>query len=553
MKERHQLRVREGIEYKAGLLGRSLSFRDRTLPRIVQIQASLGDKVMIRTADHQVTYAEAPVVAARLAGLLADAGVGAGDRVVTFLSNRIELLELWLGASWAGAILVPVNTAFRGAQLQHVMRTAAPTVIVTEAELVPHLRAVPEAVAGAATVFLVDASGELDTSPINGATLKRLSKDAVPLPPHPVRPRDPAAILYTSGTTGPSKGVVCPHAQFFWWGVLAGESLEISAGDVLFTVLPFFHTNALNALWQSLLVGATYSFSSRFSASRFWNDACRNGATVTYLLGAMVHILLKQPPSELAKNHSVRVALSPATPVDLVAKFHDCFGVILVEGYGSTETNMVFSNVIGGHEPGTMGRVVDGFEVRIVDESDCDVDQGQSGELLIRHREPFSMSSGYFGDAEATVKAWRNLWFHTGDRVARDANGVYRFLDRSVDAIRRRGENISSWEVEHALMSHPDIANAAVIGVPAEVGEEEVMAFVVARPGCSADPVKIIRFLESRLAYFAIPRYWEFVPELPLTENGKVKKHTLRTQGITSTTWDCKHAGIQINRGSTQT
>jgi crotonobetaine/carnitine-CoA ligase len=539
--------------YQAGALGRALRFRDRTLPRLVQLQAELGDKVMIRTTDDQITYAEAPTVAARLAGVLAAAGVGPGDRVVTFLSNRIEVLELWLGASWTGAILAPVNTAFRDAQLRHVIHTAKPTVIVTEAELLPHLRAVPEAVRGVTTVFLADASRASDTSPINGAALKTLAQDGDPIPPHAVGPADPAAILYTSGTTGPSKGVICPHAQFYWWGILTGEALGVTEDDVLFTTLPFFHTNALNTLWQALVVGATYAFSPRFSASQFWEQAQRSKATITYLLGTMVHILLKRPPSALDKAHSIRAALSPATPAELVKQFQERFDVMLSEGYGSTETNLVFSNVVGDYQPGTMGRVVDGFEARIVDENDCGVPEGAAGELLIRHREPFSIASGYYGDVEATVKTWRNLWFHTGDRVACDTNGVYRFIDRNVDAIRRRGENISSWEVEHAILSHPDVANAAVIGVPSEMGEEDVMAFVMTRPECSPDPVKIIRFLESRLAYFAIPRYWEFVPELPLTENGKVKKHTLRTEGISSTTWDCEHAGIRINRGSTHT
>jgi carnitine-CoA ligase len=538
---------------KAGRLGRSLSFRDRTLPRIVQIQASLGDKVMIQTAGHRITYGEAPALAACLAGVLASAGIEPGDRVVTFLSTRREVLELWLGATWAGAILTPVNSAFRGAQLERVIRTAAPAVVITEPVLLPHIRAVPYAVAGAHTVFVIDPNGKADTKPINGATVKPFFKDAEPLPLHPARPADPAAILYTSGTTGPSKGVICPHAQFFWWGVLTGESLGINPNDVLFTVLPFFHTNALNTLWQSLLVGATYAFSPRFSASRFWSEAAQSKATITYLLGAMAHMLLKQPPSELDAAHRIHAALSPATPPEVVTQFHDRFGVKLIEGYGSTETNLVFSNVIGGHEPGTMGRVVDGFDVRIVDEEDCDVAEGQAGELLIRHREPFSMASGYFGDAEATVKAWRNLWFHTGDRVTRDANGVHRFLDRAVDAIRRRGENISSWEVEHALMSHPDVENAAVIGVPSEMGEEEVMAFVATRQRRAVDPITLIRFLESRLAYFAIPRYWEFLSELPQTENGKVKKHLLRAKAPTSTTWDREKAGVQIDRGSTPT
>ncbi len=535
----------------AGDLRRALEFKERTLPRILQTQAPLADKVLARTTGHQITYAEAPVVAARVAGLLVEAGLQPGDRVVAMLSNRIELIELWFGVSWAGAHLVPLNTAFRGSQLDHVIRTSKPTVIVVEADLLPHLQAIAEAVAGATTVFLVDSGSDLQDWTIGGMAIQPLTRDAKPIPPHAVSPADPAAILFTSGTTGPSKGVICPHAQFYWWGILTSESLRITSDDVIFTALPLFHTNALNALWQAILAGGTYAFVPRFSASRFWKQARENHATVTYLLGAIVQILLNQPPSGVDRDHYIRVALSPATPVELTDQFQNRFGVTLISGYGSTETNFVLSNAIGKNEPGTMGRVQEGFEVRIVDENDCDVPDGEAGEMVIRNHEPFSMASGYFSDAGTTVRSWRNLWFHTGDRVVRNTNGVYQFVDRIADAIRRRGENISSWEVENALMLHPDISNAAVIGVASEMTEEEVMAFVEIRADCQPDPGEIIRFLESRLAYFAIPRYWEFVSKFPMTENGKVKKHRLRERGITSTTWDREEAGVLLNRGVT--
>jgi crotonobetaine/carnitine-CoA ligase len=309
-----------------------------------------------------------------------------------------------------------------------------------------------------------------------------------------------------------------------------------------------FHTNALNALWQAMLAGCTYSFVQRFSASRFWTQAREQKATVTYLLGAIAQILLKQPASEADRQHRIRVALSPATPVEMVEQFQSRFGIRLVEGYGSTETNYIFSNTIGRCPPGTMGKVQPGFDVRIVDENDCDVPDGTGGELLVRHHEPYSMACGYFGNAEATVDAWRDLWFRTGDRVYRDAGGVYHFLDRIKDAIRRRGENISSWEVENALSMHPDVVNAAVVGVSSEMTEEEVMAFVVLKEGVSPDPELLTRFLEDHLAYFAIPRFWNFVSEVPMTENGKVMKHVLRAEGVTDRTWDRERAEIARNQ-----
>ena len=516
---------------------RSIPYESRTLPRILSLQAARhGDKALIASASRSITYAGAPDVAARSAGRLASAGIQAGDRVIAFLPNGMDLIELWFGAAWLGAVLAPINTAFRGPQLHHALALAEPALIITDRQLLEHLRdpdvrtAIKSRICITGMTDTADFSGDLPATPLPAA--------GEPLTSHAARPGDPIAILYTSGTSGPSKGVICPHAQFFWWGVLTGEALDITPDDVLFTTLPFFHTNALNSMWQALLAGATFTFAERFSASQFWDQAKQAGATVTYLLGAMVHILLKAPPGTWEKDHRMRVGLSPATSPELVEQFHQRFGVRLIEGYGSTETNMIMSNVTGDYAPGTMGRVQPGFEVRIVDENDCEVPCGTPGELVVRHSEPFSVANGYFANPEATASAWRNLWFHTGDRVVCDEQGIYHFLDRIKDAIRRRGENISSWEVEQALLSHPDIKNAAVIGVPAQVGEEDVMAFIVPRDGNQPEPDAVIRFLQDRIARFAIPRYLEFADELPLTENGKVKKYMLKEGGVSPATWD---------------
>ncbi len=268
---------------------------------------------------------------------------------------------------------------------------------------------------------------------------------------------------------------------------------------------------------------------------------------MTYLLGTMVHILLKAEPTPDDLNHNIRIALSPATSSELTLQFKERFGIRLIEGYGSTETNFVMSNVLGGYVPGALGRVVKGFEARVVDDQDCDVPDGTPGELIIRQHEPYSMSNGYFGNPDATVNSWRNLWFHTGDRVVRDEYGIYRFCDRLKDCIRRSGENISSLEVEAALYAHPEIEKAAVIGVPSEASEEEVMAYIVPRAGSTIDPRSLIDFLKDRIAYFAIPRYIEIVDELPETENGKIKKFLLKERGVTQTTWDRESAGIRLN------
>jgi crotonobetaine/carnitine-CoA ligase len=517
---------------------------DRTLPVLLSRQAErLGERELVRHAAGSRSYRDTLDAVARLAGALRAAGVEPGDRVAVFAANRLELLDTVLAAGWLGAVAVPVNIALRAAQLAHVLENADPRLLVADPAFVPVLDDLVSLPTSLERVWLTEraAGGSVGAVP-----LEPFPAGGDPVEPHAVGPMDPFLILYTSGTTGPSKGVVCPHAQLYWWGRLTARYLDVRGTDVLHTVLPMFHMNALNTFFQAGLAGAVYSFGPRFSASRFWDEVRDREATVTYLLGAMVLILLGREPGVSERSHRVRVALSPATPQQAVEAFRARFGVALVDGYGSTETNLVFCNRVGDHRPGTMGRVVPEFEARVVDENDEDLPDGVPGELVLRHSEPYSFASGYFRRPESTVEAWRNLWFHTGDRVVRDTDGVWRFVDRLKDAIRRRGENISSAEVEDALLTHQDVALAAAVGVPSELGEEEVMAFVVLRSGALPDPGGLTAHLEPRLAYFAIPRYLEFVDELPLTENGKVQKAPLRERGVGEHTWDREAAGFAL-------
>jgi crotonobetaine/carnitine-CoA ligase len=330
--------------------------------------------------------------------------------------------------------------------------------------------------------------------------------------------------------------------------VTVGELLEIGEEDVLYTCLPMFHTNALNAFVQALVAGATFVIGERFSASRFWRRAAAEGATVTYLLGAMVNILHGRAPAPEDSAHSVRIALAPATPSTLHEPFRERFGVLLIEGYGSTETNCTIGAAASKQRPGWMGVELADYEIDVVDENDAAVPPGEAGELVLRPRHPFSFATGYFAMEEATVRAWRNLWFHSGDRVLRDEQGWVRFVDRTKDAIRRRGENISSYEVEAAIASYPKVAGVAVFAVPSEMAEDEVMAAVVPKPDVEIDPEELVRHCEGRLAYFAIPRYVDLVGELPTTENGKVRKAVLRERAVTETTWDREAAGVVLRR-----
>lgn len=493
-----------------------------TVPGMLMARASLTpDAPLFRCGEVRRTAAEMVDAVARAAGALAARGVAAGERVAFLAANRVELLDLVLGAAWLGAVAVPINTAARGAQLHHILSNSQARLLVVEHEFAPHLDDLP------ALPDLQDrwVLGELP------------AEMGLPVPPAAVAPGDPAAILYTSGTTGVSKGVVCPHAQFWWWGCNVSEQIGIRSDDVLHTCLPLFHTNALNAFSQAVVSGATYVLGSRFSASRFWSQMVDSGATVTYLLGAMVGILDSQPPSDLDRAHAVRLALSPATPGRLLAPFRERFGVALLDGYGATETNAVIATRPGEERPGYVGTLQPGFRMRVVDADGADVATGTPGELLLRSDQPFAFASGYFRMPEATTAAWQDLWFHTGDRVAVEPDGSIRFVDRIKDVIRRRGENISSLEVEDVLRAHPAVADVAVYAVDSELGEDEVMAAVVAKEAHDLVFEELVEFCGPRLAAYAIPRFLLRLDALPLTENGKVRKPDLRARG-TDGAWD---------------
>jgi crotonobetaine/carnitine-CoA ligase len=526
--------------------GRIFAPEQRSLAVMLEAQAGkFGAKPLVEAGGRRWSFAETPELAARAAGRLAHAGIRAGDRVALICQNRAEFVEVFLGCAWLGASLVPINVASRGLQLRHILENSGARLMVIEAALLGALEHVDLPTLPLEAIWLIDRPSEGTLAPAIAQPLPALE---APVPPGRARPGDTLAILYTSGTTGPSKGVCCPHAQFFWWGLNTAHLLGVGAGDVLCTTLPLFHTNALNTFFQALISGATAIFEPRFSASAFWTTLAERDATVTYLLGAMVPILLARAPSPAERGHRTRIALAPGVPGHFHAEFTSRTGIGLLDGYGSTETNFVIGTPIAEQKPGMMGRVFEGFSARVVDAEDNEVADGTAGELALRADAPFAFGTGYFGTPEKTVEAWRNLWFHTGDRVIREPDGYFKFVDRLKDAIRRRGENISSFEVEQVLLSHADIATAAVYPVRSELAEDEVMAAIVRQPGCALDEVAVIRFCETRMPYFAVPRFLEFVDALPATENGKIQKYKLRERGVTERSWDREAAGIIVKR-----
>ncbi len=472
---------------------------------------------------------------ARAGALLTDAGVRRGQTVAMMAGNRVELLDFVLGCAWIGAVAVPINIASRGEQLRHILNNSEAELIVVEPDLLPIVTDL-DGVQHLKRVWVLGDGGAESARKVTHLSVSAVPSSERSVPADHSHPSDTAAILYTSGTTGVSKGVECPHAQFFWWGFNMSDQLGIVAGDVLYTNLPLFHTNALNAFFQAVVSDAVFVLGPKFSVSRFWTRLVEAEATVTYLLGATVSMLANQPPSDADRAHRVRTALAPATSPALLDEFKNRFGIQLLDGYGSTETNGVIGSTPTAWKAGMMGRLRPGFDIRIVDEHGLDVPAGAPGEMLVRSTQPFGVATGYYRMPEKTIESWKDLWFHTGDRIVAEPDGWFRFADRIKDVIRRRGENISAVEVETALRDHPAISDVAVYPVESELGEDEVMAAIIATRPVTFEELE--EFCVPRLASFAIPRFVRFVDTLPQTENGKVRKAPLREAGREVADWD---------------
>jgi crotonobetaine/carnitine-CoA ligase len=527
-------------------LARDFAPAERTVPAMLARQAErYAEKPLVSSGGQSWTYAQALAEAGRFGATLRAAGIERGDRVALICSNRLDFLRAFLGCAWIGAVSVPINTASRGRQLQHILSNSAARLLIVEGAFAGNLDHLDMAALPLETIWTIDAETPLRFGKIVSAPVPT-STDICEA--ETMRPRDMLTILYTSGTTGPSKGVCCPHAQYFWWGANTAALLGLGRADVLQSTLPLFHTNALNTFFQALLMGVSVTYEKRFSASDFYAALKRSDATATYVLGAMVPILLSRPRGPEERAHRVTVALAPGVPARFHTEFTERTGIHLIDGWGSTETNFVLGTATDKTRPGTMGPVFDGFQARVVDGDDNDVPDGTPGELLVRADHPYAFATGYFGAPEKTVEAWQNLWFHTGDRVIREADGYYRFVDRIKDAIRRRGENISSFEVEQVLLSHPAVAIAAAFPVRSSLAEDEVMVAVVLHPGQSLAALDLIKYCEPLLPYFAVPRYVEFVEALPTTENGKVQKYKLSERGVSDATWDREAAGYKLKR-----
>jgi crotonobetaine/carnitine-CoA ligase len=489
--------------------------------------------------DEVVTFGALDAAVNRLANSLAGVGIGPGDRVAVMLPNHPDHIETVLALAKLGATHVPVNVHAKTMGLRYLLEHAevravvadqryqgelSPAADATRIETIVWRGGVPAAGNGRAHSFEALASVGADRPPA-----------LAPAPDHVV------AIMFTSGTTGPPKGVMLSDPMYQAAGRTAALVADVRPGDVLFLWEPFYHIAGVQAVVLCLEFGTPCALVERFSASAFWDQVRRYGATQIHYLGGVLGLLMKQPERPDDARNPARIAWGAAAPPDLWPRFERRFGVRIHECYGLTEGSS-FTTVNLAGKVGSIGTPVEHFEVRIVDEADRPLPPGQVGEIVQRAREPGLLMQGYWRNPEATRAALRDGWLHTGDLGRRDADGFYSFVGRQKDAIRRRGENVSAWEIERVVNACPGVEECAAIGVPSELGEDDIKLFVRPAGARSLTPLDLIRWCEARLAYYQVPRYVAFVDDFPKTPSERIRKDQLPRS--VDDCWDRERSGV---------
>ncbi|MBS3912331.1 MAG: ATP-dependent acyl-CoA ligase [Hydrogenophaga sp.] len=532
----------------------SLGQQDTVIAALERAVAKHPDRVLLDFSGEFHTYGEVDRQSTRLAHSFAALGVQAGQTVVTMLDNNVDAVLCWFAINKLCAVSVPINTALKGEFLRHQIADAGAALVVCEANYVERIAAVSD---GLPDVKQVLTRGEPGNGQCGTLPLAPLSEhqgyddSAIERKPNPW---ELACLIYTSGTTGPSKGCMISYNYMCNLARLQLRAGPANENDVTITPLPLFHMNAMCVgVLASILVGARVAFVPRFSVSNFWPEVERSGATIASILGSMGAMLANAPDTEAGQRckgqiHTVRG--NPFTE-EVKAIWRERFGAKQVggNGYGLTEA-AVITSLAGGEyaAPGSSGTRIPDFDVRIVDDLDREVPTGTSGEIVVRPLRPDIMFMGYWRRPEDTLKIMRNLWLHTGDIGKFDEQGFFYFVDRKKDYLRRRGENISSFEMEAAFARHPALAEVAVHAVPSDKGEDDVKVTAMLRPDMTLSPEDLFRWAIDAVPYYALPRYIEFRDSLPKNPQGRVLKYELRDQGCTPTTWDQETSGIQVKK-----
>lgn len=486
-----------------------------------------------------LTYAQTLDLTARVAAGLRGVGLERGDRMAVFADNGVDALIAWFGANAAGIVDVPINLESRGEHLRYLLDDAQPRAVLASAERLaeiarlttdlPDIAIVLDGdgahLTGYRRIVSFEALRQADSRPED---IDRIVRDT----------SDLATIMYTSGTTGPSKGVMLPHGYYAGFGRVMVDHYRLGGGDVVYVAQPLFHIDARWMVVSVLAARAGIVLGGKFSARRFWRDVRDCGATHFLYIGTMMWILFKQEETPDDANHPPLVAVGSSTAWEIQDAFEQRFNVTLYEAFGMTEGATMIVNDPSGRRHGSVGRASRVVDVAVVDASDTTLPAGRDGELVLRPRYPDLMMQGYWNRPEVTRERWQNNWFHTGDLARMDSDGYVYYLGRVKDSIRRRGENVSAWEVEQALMLHPAVLEAAAIGVPSEVGEDDVAAVCVIKTGVVVTHAELHAFVARDLPRFAVPRYIEFVESLPKTASERIAKAEVRERGLSENAWD---------------
>lgn len=525
-----------------------------------RLAAERPDDVFLVHDDGDWSFSSLRDHAVALAAGLQSLGIGKGDAVAVISGNTPQAMITWFATTYLGAIEVPVNVALRGEMLEHVLNDSGATLAIVDIESFQILMDAPIQLRHLAKIVVITPDGEADgqhgkrQDTPRRETLTFYDWSALgherALAPTDVQYFDSAAVIYTSGTTGPAKGVVISHRQQIHIGMLVGRAMEYRRDDVALNYLPSFHVANRFVTLAALIAGAQVVLKPRFSMSEFWNWVHVHGVTVLTAVGGVSEMLYNQPPSDVERS-SLRAVYSVPGPREW-SSFEARFGVQALSAYGQTENSLVIASRLGEVPPtGAMGRAVDDFEVKIFDENDVEVPDGTPGEIVLRPRVAHVVTVGYLNRPDATAACMRNLWWHTGDRGVRDSAGYFYFLDRVHDAMRSRGENVSSFEVERAALAHPLVQEAAAVGIPSPLGDQDIMLVAVLRDGAALSHRELFDHCVQVLPFFAVPRFIEFREALPKTPTEKVRKVDLRADAVdgpSAAVWDCSQFGIRIGR-----
>lgn len=531
--------------------------RDWVLGKVLEDRATQHpDRPFLQWEDTQaLSFDEVNRQVNRLAHGFARDGVTKGERVMILLHNCLEYVLAWFALAKLGAVEVPVNTQFRGTFLQHVANNCGARIVVTSPEFLPVLADAEPGMPSLRTAYVIGTAVSPPATQLALRDFATLASEDDGNPAVPVASMDIAAILFTSGTTGPSKGVLIPHAQMYFFAEQGASLVRLAPDDRYMNPFPLFHGNAqFLTTYPCLIRGACVVLHERFSASQWIARIRRNRVTVTNLLGGTMDFIHSQPERGDDADTRLRLVYAVPTADAILPAFQRRFGIErFVNAFGQTETCWPFMTPYDEVQPpGAVGKLVaDWFEVRLVDpDTDEEVPMGQMGELVVRPLAPWTMSAGYNANPAANERAMRNLWWHTGDGMRQDALGWFYFVDRVNDALRVGGENVSSYEVEQVALAHPFVAACAAVGVPSAMagGEHDIKLCVVPADGATIDPAALIHFFEAQAPFFAVPRYIEILAALPKTPSEKIQKHLLRGAGLDGTVWDRRAAGVLLDR-----